>query len=133
MAKPKRVGWLCLYVYQTLNFFENCLFIFVIFIVNFVINGEYFWNIKWGSGISLLFESSSSSSISSSESEEEMSDTKVARIQNYEDVIGRYSTLQFKQHFRLTRIVADRVISMWLEFLLQLYEFISGTFLDCFR
>ena len=60
---------------------------------------------------SLLFESSSSSSTSDSE-EDELTNIKMARIQNYLDVIAKYTDLQFKQHFRLIRIVADRVINM---------------------
>ena len=62
------------------------------------------------SGSSLLFKSSSSSSNLTSISEEDMTINKAARIEDYTDVITRFTDLQFKQHFRLTRIVAGRVI-----------------------
>ena len=60
----------------------------------------------------LFFGSSSSSSTSDDTSDsEENAITKTVRIENYLNVITNYTGLQFKQHFRLKRIVADKVIS----------------------
>lgn len=63
------------------------------------------------SGTSLLYTSSSSASHSSSDSEEDLI-VKRARIKDYLEVVPKYTDLQFKQHFRLSRTVAEKVIGM---------------------
>lgn len=50
------------------------------------------------------------SSSSSSESDADHRKKK-CRVENYLDVVENYTELQFKQHFRVKRIVAENIIS----------------------
>lgn len=67
------------------------------------------------SDLSLLFDSSESSdtSLSSDVDDDVPPSIKKARIENYLHVIENYTDLQFKKHFRLTRVVAEMIIGMW--------------------